>query len=55
MLRAPRLVNTGGHAELSRGYPGLRLAVTCEDDPGWLHKRLIAVGNQARQDRGAHS
>ena len=33
-------MNTGGHAKLSRGYPGHRLAVTCEDDPGWLHERL---------------
>ena len=41
MLRAPRLVSAGGHAELFRGYPGLRLAVTYEGDPGWLHEGLM--------------
>ena len=41
MLRALRLVNTRRNAELSRGYPGPRLAVTYEDDCGWLRERLI--------------
>ena len=41
MNRAARLVNTGDHVELSRGYPALRVAVTYEDDPGWLHERLM--------------
>ena len=41
MDRAPRLVNTGDHVDLSSGYPGLRVAVTCEDDPDWLHERLL--------------
>ena len=41
MNRAPRLVNTGDHVILSRGYPGLRVAVTYEDDPGWMHETLM--------------
>ena len=34
MNQAPRLVGTGDHVDLSRGYIGLRVAVTYEDDPG---------------------
>ena len=54
MLRAPRLMSTGGHAELSRGYPGLRLAVTYEDDLGMFAREADAVGDQTRHVRGAH-
>ena len=39
--QAPRLANTGDHVELSGGYAGLRVALTCEDDPGWLHEKLL--------------
>ena len=39
--RVPRLVSTGHHVDLSNGYPGLRGSVTYEDDPGWLHERLL--------------
>ena len=41
MNQAPRLVSTADHVDLSSGYPGLRVAVTYEDDPGWLHERLL--------------
>ena len=41
MNQASRLVGTGDHIDLSFGYPGLRVAVTCEDDPGLLHERLL--------------
>ena len=41
MSRAPRFVNTGDHVELSSGYPCWCVAVTYEDDPGWLHERLL--------------
>ena len=43
MNQAPRLVSTGDHVDLSSGYPGLRVAVTYEDDPGWLHERLLLL------------
>ena len=39
--RAPRLVNTGDHVKLFRGYPGLRVGVTYEDDPGCMHERRM--------------
>ena len=41
MNQAPRLVSTGDDVDLSSGYPGLRVAVTFEDDPCWLHERLL--------------
>ena len=41
MNQARRLVSTADHVDLSSGYPVLRVAVACEDDPGWLHERLL--------------
>ena len=34
-------MNTGDHVELCGRYPGLRVAVIYEDDPGWTHERLM--------------
>ena len=39
--QAPRLVSTGDHVDHCSGYLGLRVVVTYEDDPGWLHERLL--------------
>ena len=54
MNQAPRLVSTRDLVDLSNGYPGLRVAVTCEDDLAWLHETL-AVGDRARQVCGVDS
>ena len=34
-------MSTGDHVDLSNGCPGLRVAVTYEGEPDWLHERLL--------------